>query len=152
MRAEIRLLRAEDLPALSALEQQCFTSAWSESQLMQRVLSEKGLALGLFTPALSAFALFSTLLDEAELLQVAVLPESQGQGLGRNLLDASLGMLSNRQVERVLLEVRASNLPAIALYHRLGFAEDGRRKGYYPPAGSQGTREDALLMSLSLHH
>ncbi|HET19983.1 MAG TPA: ribosomal-protein-alanine N-acetyltransferase, partial [Chromatiales bacterium] len=50
-------------------------------------------------------------------------------------------------LERILLEVRASNTPALGLYRSEGFCEDGVRKGYYPASGG---REDAILMSRSL--
>jgi ribosomal-protein-alanine N-acetyltransferase len=93
------------------------------------------------------FCIFRQVLDEATLMNVAVHPDRQGRGQGRLLMDCLLRQLPSQGVSRCLLEVRRSNLGAIALYHRLGFADDGVRSNYYPTASG---REDALLMSCEL--
>ncbi len=93
------------------------------------------------------FVTYSTVLDQASIHNIAVRPEWQRQGLGRALLGASLEDMRDAGLQRCLLEVRASNIAALALYGDLGFTVDGRRRDYYRvPAG----REDALLMSLAL--
>ena len=94
-----------------------------------------------------AFAVYHEVLDEATLLNIAVAKAEQGQGTGHRLLDALLTLLRDASIKRVLLEVRQSNRPALALYRRLGFKADGVRRNYYP--GVRG-REDAILMSLNL--
>ena len=94
-----------------------------------------------------ACCVVSRLFDEIEILDVAVAPDWRNLGLGARLLQQIFAQFPE-DVARVLLEVRASNRPARALYHKLGFSEDGRRKNYYPK--SDGSREDALLMSLIL--
>ena len=83
----------------------------------------------------------------AELLDLRVSASCRRQGLGRQLLWASLVALEG--VTQVDLEVRDSNTAARALYHSLSFAETGRRTDYY--AHDQG-REDAVLMTLVLNH
>lgn len=85
--------------------------------------------------------------DESHLLNLTVKPESQGQGLGRFLLQHMLQQAAQRRADVCFLEVRASNAPAIALYEQTGFNEIGRRKNYYPMAGG---REDALVMAYTL--
>ena len=81
---------------------------------------------------------------EADVQTVAVAAEAQGQGIGRHLVEA-LARHAGRARARVLhLEVRADNEPALALYRRMGFASDGRRRDYY------GRGRDAVLMSLRL--
>jgi len=85
---------------------------------------------------------------EAHILNVCVEPGSQGQGLGRRLLEYLLALASVGRVDTVLLEVRPSNDPARALYDALGFNEIGRRRAYYPAQGS--TREDALVLAKAL--
>ena len=93
---------------------------------------------------ISAFALFSRVLDEATLHSIGVDPKLQGRGLGRRLLTAMLAQVGRVGASRCLLEVRESNAAARSLYNGLGFSLDGVRKNYYPtPKG----REDALLMS-----
>lgn len=146
--ATLRLLETDDLVAWLAIEHACFPDPWSESQLLAQLKQTRSRCFGFFQlNQLVAFAVFTTVLDEAELLQIAVSPESRGEGLASALLTQAIDVLQHEGVSRYLLEVRASNTPAIKLYGRAGFVEDGRRKGYYPV---EGGREDAVLMSLSV--
>lgn len=93
------------------------------------------------------FVLFSRVLDEATILNIAIDPAQQGRGLGRQLLGGVLETMKCDGATRCLLEVRESNTPAQALYKRAGFELDAVRRNYYP---TQGGREDALLMSMPL--
>ncbi|MCC3528438.1 MAG: ribosomal protein S18-alanine N-acetyltransferase [Microcoleus sp. PH2017_22_RUC_O_B] len=81
------------------------------------------------------------ILEEAHITILAIDPRFQGQGLGQALLWALLKSANRRQLERATLEVRASNLVALSLYHKFGFQEAGRRKRYYADTG-----EDAAIM------
>lgn len=87
-----------------------------------------------------AFALYSWVGDEAELIKLAVSPFHRRQGLGSLLLEAGMDELRARGIQRLLLEVRASNQGAQALYRALGFHTIGIRKDYY-----QTPREDAWV-------
>jgi ribosomal protein S18 acetylase RimI-like enzyme len=89
-------------------------------------------------------------LDTATLLDVFVSPTARGHGFGRQLVWTWLAQLRHDRVERVQLEVRRGNGPALSVYEGLGFAVDGVRAGYYPPLQPGDDREDALLMSLEL--
>ncbi|MDT7546444.1 MAG: [ribosomal protein S18]-alanine N-acetyltransferase [Actinomycetota bacterium] len=80
--------------------------------------------------------------DEAFVQTIAVARTAQGQGLGATLLQALLDEATRRGQRRVLLEVRADNARAIALYERFGFRRSGLRRGYYQPSGA-----DALVMT-----
>ena len=85
--------------------------------------------------------------ERAEMVDLRVLASERRQGLGRQLLWASLTALGD--VGAVELEVRSSNVAARALYESLGFSETGLRPKYYAtPDG----REDAILMTLTLNH
>jgi len=85
--------------------------------------------------------------ERAEMVDLRVLASERRQGLGRQLLWASLTALGD--VGAVELEVRSSNMAARALYKSLGFSETGLRRKYYAtPDG----REDAILMTLTLNH
>ena len=75
-------------------------------------------------------------------------PDLQGQGLGRQLLDKIVSLAGAAGIAAVLLEVRPSNINALAVYRHAGFREIGVRKNYYP-AGEQA-REDAIVMRLTL--
>ena len=96
----------------------------------------------------AGFALARQILDEAEILMVAVDPDAQRKGHGTTLMNSLLKRLTNAGVATVFLEVEEGNHPARALYAKLGFAQTGRRKGYYRRA--DGTRADALLLSKTL--
>ena len=82
--------------------------------------------------------------DEAEILTIAVLPERQGAGLGRKLLNAAMAESAARGARAMFLEVAPTNLAAWALYERAGFIQVGQRSGYYPGGG------DALVLRADL--
>lgn len=136
---------------LAAIHASAFARAWSTLDF-ERLLGERGVvADGLFLgraakPA--GFALSRIVLDEAEIITIALAPEARGKGHARPLLSRHLEELSRRGVARVHLEVEEGNAPAIALYRRLGFGNTGRREGYYQKA--DGTRAAALTMALDL--
>lgn len=91
------------------------------------------------------YAVVFCVLDEAHLLNIGVVHAAQGRGLGTRLLEYLLSIAQCSGIRQFFLEVRPSNLPALALYRRAGFVEISRRKGYYPsPEG----REDAIVMRL----
>ena len=85
--------------------------------------------------------------ERAEVIDLRVLASERRQGLGRQLLWASLTALGD--VGAVELEVRSSNVAARTLYESLGFSETGSRPNYYATANG---REDAILMTLALNH
>ncbi|MGP3695769.1 GNAT family N-acetyltransferase [Rhodobacter sp. NSM] len=85
---------------------------------------------------------------EAEILTLAVAPEARRRGLGARLTAAFLRAAGARGAESAFLEVAADNAAAIALYTAAGFAEAGRRRGYYRTA--EGRPLDALVMSRTL--
>ena len=94
------------------------------------------------------FALYRATAGEAELLTVAVAPDAQRAGLGRELIEACIAGAASGGAERLFLEVGAGNAAALALYGKAGFRECGRRKGYYQRPG--GSREDAIVMERPL--
>ena len=83
-----------------------------------------------------------TVLDEGDVVKVAVDQEYQGQGIGTALMENLIQRMQESGVRTIHLEVRQSNESAIALYRKMGFAEDGIRKDYY-----ENPVENALLMS-----
>src|SRR5207249_1290870 len=86
---------------------------------------------------------------EAQLLNLSVVPDARREGLGRRLLRRFLFDAARSGAEQFFLEVRASNATAIALYESEGFMRVARRVHYYP-AGTDGWREDALVMRRAL--
>ena len=83
--------------------------------------------------------------EESELLNIAVHPSARGQGVGSQLMEQALREAAQTGANRMFLEVRETNAPALRLYERLSFAVSGRRPGYYadPPA-------DALVLQRGL--
>ena len=82
------------------------------------------------------------------LTRCLVSPEHQGRGLARQLMQALREHAETEGADCLWLEVRPSNHRARALYARLGYAQVGVRRDYYPDAG--GRREDALVLCLEL--
>lgn len=147
----IRAGCAADLPAIMPVMHAAFDprfgEAWSEAQCLgvmampgsHLLIAEQGDPLG--------FALSRIIVDECELMLIAVMPELQGQGVGRNLLNQVFIDARNRAAANVFLEMRNGN-PARALYLSAGFAEVGRRRGYY--RGSEGQIHDAITYRCTL--
>jgi len=86
-------------------------------------------------------------LDEAHLLNLSIARTYQKQGLGRLLLEHMIAIARRQNAANMFLEVRPSNISAIALYENIGFNEMAIRRGYYP---AHNGREDAVLMGLAL--
>ncbi|WP_187276583.1 ribosomal protein S18-alanine N-acetyltransferase [Parahaliea maris] len=122
-------------------------SPWTTAQFLEAVVGEEGRDYTLVADiagVVSGFVVCQCVVGELSVHNVAVAPGAQRQGLASSLLRRAIAE-AGKEAQRCLLEVRASNAPALALYRRLGFGEDGRRPNYYPCAGG---REDAVLMSL----
>ena len=134
----LRRARAADTPALVALEQAASLHPWSAELL--RAAPDTVLALE-GREGIVAYCAYRLVLDEMHVMNLAVRPEARRQGLGRFLLRRALARAERAGARRALLEVRAGNAAARALYAESGFALLGRRSRYYvePP-------EDALVL------
>ena len=82
-----------------------------------------------------------TVMGETDMMNIAVSPAFRRQGIARELIQALIRELKERESHSLTLEVRASNAPALALYESLGFSQVGRRPGYY-----RNPKEDALIL------
>ncbi len=145
-RLRVRSGLPEDVLAPAAVERAAAHNPWSLSQFVSSSLRTNKHSQVLLASAdeLVGFLVYQRIRGEATLINIAVLPDYQGLGGAALLLAALLNGLETVGVRRCLLEVRRSNAPAIALYRRHGFVDDGVRSNYYPTADG---REDALLMS-----
>jgi len=144
---EIRPAVATDLDAVLALDR-AFSPVYAHRASYATQLGEPHLLLVAYRgAALLGFASWSTVLDEATLVNLVVDARSRRARLGRRLLDQSRTLLTRRGVRRLLLEVRQSNAAARRLYEACGFTIDGRREGYYGARDAGGEREAAVLMS-----
>jgi [ribosomal protein S18]-alanine N-acetyltransferase len=132
---------------LAALHARCFRTPppWSAADFATFVADPLAFLL---VEGDAGFLLGRAVAGEAELLTLAVAPESRRLGLGRRLVARFVYQAQLRQAQRAFLEVSAENPAAIALYDSAGFRAEGRRRGYYAPP--QGARIDALVMARDL--
>ncbi len=142
----VELINADErwLPAIAALERQCFSDPWSVEMLRPELPDDSHeFLLAVDGETLIGYVGLMTVLDEGYLSNVAVAPEHRRHGIAEALLKALLMRARARKLAFVTLEVRAGNTPAQTLYRKLGFTEVGVRRGYY-----EHPREDAVLMTL----
>ena len=134
----------DDLARLAALHAEAFDPPWTASALADLLAQP-----GVFAVAHGGgFILCRTVVDEAEILTLAVAPDTRNGGLGRRLVEAAAAFARQAGVARLFLEVADDNAAARALYARCSFVAEGRRRGYY--ARPHGPAVDALLLSLNL--
>ncbi|CAN7153110.1 ribosomal protein S18-alanine N-acetyltransferase [Phyllobacterium sp. LjRoot231] len=145
------LLRA-DAPHLADIHAGTFRQPWSEDDFHALIADDNVFGFiareeGNRRARPGGFVLARLILDEAEILTIAVAPQSQRKGLGHALMDATLRYLHNARASMLFLEVDELNIPALALYRRLGFKQVGKRPGYYETAAG---RSAALTMRRDL--
>lgn len=170
----IREMMLKDIPQAVEIENQCFSTPWSEKSFEESITREDTLFLvceescpaqsgnetntqlqesdrmsdenavvqnnpnTIITGYIGMYLSF----DEASITNVAVHPFYRKNGYGRQLVSAAKKLAKEKQIERIFLEVRVSNAPAIALYQELGFENLGIRKNFY-----DHPKEDAYIMS-----
>ena len=144
----MRPMRMQDLEQVAKIEGNAYEFPWT---------------LGIFRDCLRAgyacwvmartgdevigYGVLSVAVGEAHVLNVCIDPKQQGAGHGRRLMKRIIDLARWHGAQRIVLEVRPSNLHAIALYDSLGFNEIGRRPNYYP---ARRGREDAIVLALEL--
>jgi ribosomal-protein-alanine N-acetyltransferase len=131
---ETRLIRPSDLYVLAALHAASFAeAAWSSSQIDNSLLLPTTLALAAVDDgdAAAGFILCQIVGGEAEILTFCTAPAQRRMGIGETLLRAALEGAKAKGAQRMLLEVAADNVAAYELYKKAGFADCGRRRGYY---------------------
>ncbi|OUS09044.1 ribosomal-protein-alanine N-acetyltransferase [Gammaproteobacteria bacterium 54_18_T64] len=143
----LRPATVDDIPGLFKIETEVSPFPWSSKQFAESLRNHRSFVLCKGN-RLVGFLIFNQVLDEAELLNIAVKTSFQGEGLGASLLDYCLAEIAATALS-LFLEVRVSNFPAIALYEGRGFRHVGERKAYYH--GENG-REDAWIMRCDLSH
>jgi ribosomal-protein-alanine N-acetyltransferase len=128
---------------VAELEKICFgTEAWSERSVASELENKLSLWLvAIVGGSVAGYVGSQTVIDESDMMNVAVHPEHRRQGIAEMLINDLVDALKEKGSHSLTLEVRASNEPAIALYEKLGFEQVGRRKNYY-----RNPREDALIL------
>jgi len=157
---DVRRIGPQSAQACAGIHAQSFAHPWStnefEALLAARdVVAEAAMMKGRLgrllgrRPTLVGFVLSRRVLDEAEILTIAVTRRFRRRGIGAALLSAHLATLAGMGTMALFLEVEAGNDAALALYAQFGFARVGTRKGYYPKSDSEAAA--ALLLRRDFH-
>ncbi|MGQ0443234.1 MAG: ribosomal protein S18-alanine N-acetyltransferase [Methylophilaceae bacterium] len=143
----LRPMQLEDLDAVIAIEPTIYSYPWSRGNFADSLHSGYSAWVLMLNSELIGYTLMMLVLDEAHLLNLSVAKPYQKQGWGRILLEFMVQRAKQTSAANMFLEVRPSNISAIALYENIGFCEMSIRRKYYP---AQNGREDAILMGLAL--
>jgi ribosomal-protein-alanine N-acetyltransferase len=140
-------MRARDLDEVLAIERASFTMPWSRGAFLYEIEQNRVAHCDVVRDGdgIVGYLCVWEIADESHVTNVAVHPEHRRRGIARDLLAGLLTDARARDLRIVVLEVRPSNQPAIALYESFGFRVTGRRRGYYYDTG-----EDALVMETRL--
>ena len=132
---------------VAALEKACFTTPWSENSVRAELTNPLSLWLVAVDHGhVVGYVGSQSVMDEADMMNVAVSDAYRRQGIARKLVEALITALDARGVHSLTLEVRASNEPAKQLYRQIGFEQVGRRPNYY-----RNPKEDALILRKEWH-
>lgn len=140
---KIEKMTAEDIKAVAGIEEMCFSHPWSENSIRESFENKCNyFYVATVDEKIAGYIGFSVMADEGYILNVAVLPEYRGSGIGRKLVQTVLEYAEENSLVFVTLEVRVSNETAINLYEKAGFEKVGERKNYY-----SNPTENALLLT-----
>jgi [ribosomal protein S18]-alanine N-acetyltransferase len=144
--ADITLLRENDLDRVVDIERRSNSHPWIREHFENALRSGYLCLVARERQTIVGFAIARVLVDDAELLLIAVDPNHRRGGCATLLLNALVERLRANGKSPLHLEVRASNYTAIAFYEARNFARSGLRKNYYPNGVLGNQREDAVLM------
>ena len=138
----IEKLNASHVHAVAELEKLCFQDPWSEKSVSSELTNKLALWLvALEEDTVVGYIGSQTVLNESDMMNVAVHPDHRRKGIGETLVCALAAELSKMGSVCLTLEVRVSNEPAKQMYEKLGFLQIGRRPNYY-----RNPKEDALIL------
>lgn len=141
-------MTAAHLDRIEALERDCFPEdPWSRRLFEEVLTADNSAALvGLAADGtLLGYLVFTVILDEGNIDNIAVWRQARRQGIAEALMETLHHFARQWGTAGLTLEVRPSNTGAVSLYKKLGYQEIGRRKNYY-----LNPREDAIIMRLEL--
>ena len=135
-------MKAEHVPQVAQLEKLCFADPWSEMSIESELKSIWSYwVVAVEDEQVVGYVGSQSSIDETDVMNIAVHPDWRRRGIAESLIDYLIKDLKNRGSHALMLEVRVSNDPAIALYEKLGFRQVGLRKNYY-----RNPKEDALIL------
>jgi len=142
-----RAMTPFDIPGVAAVEKSSYQFPWSEGIFRDCLRVGYLCRVAECEGAVVAYGIVAMGAGEAHVLNICVGEQMRGRGVGRQMLMLLLERSSQAGMQDVFLEVRPTNMHAIALYQSVGFVEVGRRRGYYQAVEG---REDALVLKLSI--
>lgn len=135
-------MKPEHVSAVAQLEALCFCDPWSERSIASELTNKLSYWLvAVENGVVAGYIGSQTVLDESDMMNVAVHPDFRRRGIAEALVTALCDALKEKGSVSLTLEVRASNDPAQALYEKLDFEQVGRRPNYY-----RNPKEDALIL------
>lgn len=141
MSYEVILLNEDYAGSIHMLEKHIFPDSYSEASLKSDLSSLSSICLGVVWDCrLCGYCICTSVLDEAELLRIAVAPDFRKKGIASTLMKSLTDECDRRNIANIYLEVRCSNTGARRLYEKFDFIKSGCRKAYYSDNG-----EDAIL-------
>lgn len=142
---ELLLAKRDDLSRIAEIERETFNEPWSESAL-ELFVSDRGFCtICVVDGRIASYCTVVTVLDEAQIINVATDKDHRAQGCARDVISFVLDECKRRSLNYISLEVRESNTPAIALYEGSGFSVAGKRRDFY-----KDPRENALVMTKNI--
>ena len=138
----ITKMKDDHVSQVAQLEKLCFSDPWSENSVASEL--ENPLSLWLVAEengTVAGYVGSQTVLDETDMMNIAVHPDHRRQGIAAALIEALIEELKGKGSHCLTLEVRASNESARSLYEKLGFQQAGIRKNYY-----RNPKEDAIIL------
>lgn len=141
----IREMCPNDILQTACIEKECFSMPWSEKSFADSLKREDTVFLvSEMEGRIAGYIGMYICLEEADITNVAVGTAYRKQGCGKALVSAVIELAKKKQIEKIFLEVRVSNAPAISLYEKMGFQKIGIRKNFY-----EHPQEDAYIMQIS---
>jgi len=153
MTYQIRDMTIDDITSIEPIETTSFSHPWTNSMIKNQLENPYQLSLLLMDHSenhqetVLGFCMMTLICEVADLEQIAVQIDVRGQGNAQRLFNEAIIRCKKRKIERILLEVRISNTPAISFYEKNGFKKVNVRKSYY-----QHPTEDAVVMQFDMMH
>ena len=144
----LRKMEYRDVDEVMRIENRIYPYPWSAGNFIDSLDSGYLCMVAEVDDAMVGYAVLMPSVDEAHLLTIGLASEHQRKGMGEEVLARMNAMARNSGINRIILEVRPSNTPALSLYRKCGFRQIGLRRGYYP--ADNGEREDAIVMECTL--
>ena len=127
----IAKMSREHLSEVASIEEMSFSLPWSLESLELMLTEQASALVALEDGRVLGYVGMMCVLDEGQIINVAVHPDARRRGVGRRLMEAAQTYAKERGIVFLSLEVRESNIAARSLYSSLGWEEQGIRKGFY---------------------